>query len=520
MTSIDAPFAPLRARLESMLGYTSMPVPVLVSLALGLAFLLLQSFRYKDPALNPKKPFELTFTRVKQEFFSNARRLLWDWFKTHSNTPVLLHTDTGKVTILPPSMANEIRNDDRLSFSRWTFEAFHGNLPGFDGFREGSQDSGIVQAVIGNDLTKYLNKVTEPLANETSVAVRELLTDNEEWHTIQLRTVMVALISRISSRVFLGEKLCRNEEWLRVTQDYTTDGFLAAEELRMWPAAIRPIVHWFLPRCRKLRSQVKVARKVMGPILEERRQLKKDLHAEGKQSQGFDDAIEWFEKAAKGRPYDPVSAQLILSVAAIHTTSDLTSQTMAHLVQNPEILEPLRKEIVDTLQQHGWKKAALYNMKLLDSVIRESQRLKPINNASMRRVALKEVKLSDGTVIPKNGMLAVSAHKLWDDDTYENAAVWDGYRFYKMREDPERQTKAQLVTTAPENLAFGHGKHACPGRFFAANEVKIALIYLLLRYDWKLLEGTVPKIRYGGFSMAVDPSLKMEVKRRREEMGI
>lgn len=138
----------------------------------------------------------------------------------------------------------------------------------------------------------------------------------------------------------------------------------------------------------------------------------------------------------------------------------------------------------------------------------------------MRRVALKEVKLSDGTVIPKNGMLAVSAHKLWDDDTYENAAAWDGYRFYKMREDPERQTKAQLVTTAPENLAFGHGKHACPGRFFAANEVKIALIYLLLRYDWKLLEGTVPKIRYGGFSMAVDPSLKMEVKRRREEMGI
>ena len=99
-----------------------MPVPVLVSLALGLAFLLLQSFRYRDPALNPKKPFELTSTRVKQEFFSNARRLLWDWFTTHSNTPVLLHTDTGKVTILPPSMANEIRNDDRLSFSRWTFE--------------------------------------------------------------------------------------------------------------------------------------------------------------------------------------------------------------------------------------------------------------------------------------------------------------------------------------------------------------------------------------------------------------
>ncbi|PYH66909.1 cytochrome P450 [Aspergillus vadensis CBS 113365] len=481
--------------MENMLGYTSMPVPVLISLALGLSLLLLRKFTYKDTALNPKRPFELTSTRVKQEFFFNAQRLLRDWFATHPNTPVPLHTDVGKMTMLPPSMANEIRNNENLSFSRWAMKAFHGNLPGFDGFRESGQDSGIVQAVIANDLTKYLNKVTEPLADETSVAVRELLTDNDEWHTIHLSGVIVALISRISSRVFLGEKLCRNEEWLRITQSYTIDGFLAMTELRMWPAAIHPIVHWFLPRCRKLRSQVSTARKVMRPILEERRQLKEGVQAEGKQSPIFDDAIEWFEKAAKGRPYDPVGAQLIVSVGALHTTSDLTCQTMTHLT-------------------------ALYNMKLLDSVIRESQRLKPVTNVSMRRMALKEVKLSDGTVIPKNGMLAVSAHKLWDDDTYENATSWDGYRFYKMRDDPERQTQAQLVTTAPENLAFGHGKHACPGRFFAANEVKIVLIYLLLRYDWKLLEGTVPRIFSGGFGMALDPTLKMEVRRRREEMEI
>lgn len=36
-------------------------------------------------------------------------------------------------------------------------QAFHGNLPGFDGFRESGQDSGIVQAVIANDPTKSLS---------------------------------------------------------------------------------------------------------------------------------------------------------------------------------------------------------------------------------------------------------------------------------------------------------------------------------------------------------------------------
>jgi hypothetical protein len=35
---------------------------------------------------------------------------------------------------------------------------FHADLPGFDGFREGSRDSGLVQTVIMKDLTKYLSK--------------------------------------------------------------------------------------------------------------------------------------------------------------------------------------------------------------------------------------------------------------------------------------------------------------------------------------------------------------------------
>ena len=122
MISTDTFLALLRASIENMLGYTSMPVPVLISLALGLSLLLLRRFTYKDTALNPKRPFELTSTRVKQEFFFNAQRLLRDWFTTHPNTPVSLHTDVGEMIMLPPSMANEIRNNEHLSFSRWAMK--------------------------------------------------------------------------------------------------------------------------------------------------------------------------------------------------------------------------------------------------------------------------------------------------------------------------------------------------------------------------------------------------------------
>jgi hypothetical protein len=37
--------------------------------------------------------------------------------------------------------------------------------------------------------------------------------------------------------------------------------------------------------------------------------------------------------------------------------------------------------------------------------------------------------------------------------------------------------------TSPDNINFGHGRHACPGRFFAAGMVKIILMEILRRYD-------------------------------------
>ncbi len=47
----------------------------------------------------------------------------------------------------------------------------------------------------------------------------------------------------------------------------------------------------------------------------------------------------------------------------------------------------------------------------------------------------------------------------------------------------------QFVSVTKENMAFGFGRHACPGRFFAANEIKHILAQLLLNYDMALPEG-------------------------------
>lgn len=186
-------------------------------------------------------------------------------------------------------------------------------------------------------------------------------------------------MARITSRVFLGEELCRNPHWLRITSTYTVVAYRAIAELRLWPAWLQSVVHWFLPQCTAARALVREARGLIEPLLQQRRVEKAESVARG-ETHEYNDAIEWLEQTSreKGLKYDAASAQLSLSVAALHSTTDFFTQVTLDIASHPEIIQPLRAEIVSVFSQGGWTKHSLYNLKLMDSVLKESQRMKPI----------------------------------------------------------------------------------------------------------------------------------------------
>ena len=62
-----------------------------------------------------------------------------------------------------------------------------------------------------------------------------------------------------------------------------------------------------------------------------------------------------------------------------------------------------------------------------------------------------------------------------------------------------------MVNTIPEFLAFGHRKHACPGRLFAAN---------VLKYDVKPFDMRPPSIEVGE-TLLPDSKVKILVRRRK-----
>lgn len=154
---------------------------------------------------------------------------------------------------------------------------------------------------------------------------------------------------------------------------------MAAAQLRLWPEILRPLAANFLPKCHKIRQQLEEAKKIIMPVIKERYEAREAAIKEGRPAETYHDAIQWLDENSQGqKAFHPAAMQLALSTAAIHTTTDLLTQTILDLCGREDLIQELRKEIIEVLGADGWDKSTMYKLKLMDSVIKESQRVKPM----------------------------------------------------------------------------------------------------------------------------------------------
>lgn len=187
---------------------------------------------------------------------------------------------------------------------------------------------------------------------------------------------LLPVVSRLSTRVFMGEEMCGNEEWLRVSSEYTNLVFVMIGTLFSVPGRLtRKVVHRFLPSCRELRDSLNRCREVLRPVIEGRRRAKEEAARRGEAEPTWDDALEWFRR--EFGEIDYATKQIQMSMAAIHTTTDLLVETMLTVARYPEHVPALREEVIRVIGTEGWKKTALHNLKFMDSFIKEAQRMRP-----------------------------------------------------------------------------------------------------------------------------------------------
>lgn len=77
------------------------------------------------------------------------------------------------------------------------------------------------------------------------------------------------------------------------------------------------------------------------------------------------------------------------------------------------------------------------------------------------RKTLRDVTLSNGTVIPKGTWVAVAATEThYDEQRYHEPERFIPFRFYEMAGEESKKTDYLCTTTSVDYVAFGHGRHA------------------------------------------------------------
>lgn len=122
---------------------------------------------------------------------------------------------------------------------------------------------------------------------------------------------------------------------------------------------------------------------------------------------------------------------------------------------------------------------------------------------TFERLITRPHTFSDGFTIPANTQIGVPTQAIsMDPELYHEPERFDGLRFYKLKKALESKQdgakkdvgatgKLAFASSNHESMAFGYGRHACPGRWFAGNEIKLIMVHLLDNYEFRFPDGKI-----------------------------
>ncbi|KAK7753718.1 hypothetical protein SLS62_004341 [Diatrype stigma] len=417
----------------------------------------------------------------------------------------------------------------------------------------------------------HVNLISSILTRETGNLVPDLLDeiqysfdglwgmDTDNFKTIGVYDVMRRIIGQVTNRVFVGLPLCRDPALLDVAMAYAQDVPLASTALRFIWKPLRPLAALFITIPNHLHTNRFY--RILRPEIQRRLRAYEARRADPETKAAEpepNDFLQWSIRQAKALddPYfskaDTLAGRiLLLNFASIHTSSFAITHAILDLASSRHAyLEELRAEIRAVLAEHGgrWDKRTLAAMPKLDSVMRESQRVNSFVTVATNRTVVnpKGVTTPSGIHLAKGTTVCTPSYPVFHDPSiYPEPHVFKPFRFAEKRaaaEVAEAEAEAKVgavgeggdnqnnnsgskssayvqrarqafATTSPEYLAFGHGRHACPGRFFASSELKLMLAYIVLNYDFEIQEKR-PENFWFGMNRVPPMKATIRVKRR------
>lgn len=342
---------------------------------------------------------------------------------------------------------------------------------------------------VRSPLTRHMINKFDDIRDEIVQSFKEYIPPAKDWVTVPAFETLMHIICRTSNRYFVGLPLCRDPGYRVLNERFTHDVAISARIINSFPDFMKPLVGKYLTTASKTIQQ---AGKFLGPLIRER--LEQEERFGSNWPDRPNDLVSWLLDTcteSKHRSIDDLTMRVLtVNFAAIHTTSMAATQALFDLAIHPEYVMELRQEVKQALAELGWTKAALQRMHKVDSFLKESQRLNNMGGMLMTRKTLREWRLSDGTIIPAGTFVGVASGAMNKDErSFPEPHAFKGFRFVNETVRSDVASRG-MATLDPEYVVFGYGRHACPGRFFAINEIKAILAHVLLNYDIQLENGS------------------------------
>ncbi|KAL9603744.1 MAG: hypothetical protein Q9179_002093 [Wetmoreana sp. 5 TL-2023] len=337
-------------------------------------------------------------------------------------------------------------------------------------------------------------------------------------------------VAQVTTRVLCGQELARNDEWIKMSVETTINAMQTAAAIReKYPPYLRWLAPYLMNGPKLSLANRKRAAEVILPIYEKRMAAKGD-------GTGHGDGIQWLIAGAGSRKKSALELadeQLFLSIASIHSTSASTLSILHDLADHRKDYDGIVEEIQTVQKTYGstWTRQSLSKLELLDSFMKESQRVHPIALGTMpsstvkrersmlitvTRAAVKPYTFKDGFHLPANTLMSFPMAELnHDADIWPDSDVFDGSRFLRMRRDGDPNSW-QFAYVGENSINFGAGTHACPGRYFVSHEIKIMLAHLLLNYEIKWPQGkSRPANMVHDFATPPNPMAEMMFRKKK-----
>ncbi|CAG8954817.1 hypothetical protein HYFRA_00004743 [Hymenoscyphus fraxineus] len=244
-----------------------------------------------------------------------------------------------------------------------------------------------------------------------------------------------SLIARMNNQLLFGDELGSSDEFEKECIRYAWHTVILMQILRQLPSIAVPLVATLFRLWSGSMDRIgKRVTKVVSERLEN--------HAQGNEK-NYADGIEWVIASSTTpshlAPKRIVQQMVALLFASMHQMQMATTWAIIELSTHKEFIEPLQNEIRSVFA--SGTKNPYDKLYLMDSFLRESSRLNPLDGLTVQRKALKPFTFSDGSHIPAGNLVSIPQRVVMQDpESYPEPHIFNPFRFMQTSADEDTPT--------------------------------------------------------------------------------